>query len=185
MKMDPERGEQQQANFVIDRSIYTEDESSEFDRLLRSRETTTAPRDGLSEKTRDMLLYSGWHVPCHCIVTRDEDGFFQAFHVQPNKLGPTDLTYEQEKALRAMGRNGGHAIVAKGQRSSFYFSDKRDLERMALEVERVIDVDTDQWWRLLYDPRSNELWIDDKIKHELTKYVGFAPATDRDVTPSP
>ena len=157
---------------LLEEILYTDDESPEFNAYVRSHECTTAPMDGLSERTDSKVLVSGWHVPCHCIVARTRGGLCQAFHVQPNKMG-SFLTFEQETALREMGKQKSQAIVAKGQRSWFARADEVELENW-MPLQRVIHVDTNQWWRMLYDPNINEIWIDDKIQKKLLKYRGFA-----------
>lgn len=152
---------------------YAGDQSTEFDEYIHARESTVAPMDGLSEATGSKILHSGWHVPCHCIVVRTREGICQVFHVQPNKFSASLLTWQQEKALRELAQQDARAIVAKGIRSWFGTADARELERMKIELQKVISVDTDQWWRLLYDPASDELWIDEKVKRLLTKHKGF------------
>lgn len=156
---------------LIEEISYTDDESPEFNAHLRSHEYTTAPMDGLSERTDAKVLVSGWHVPCHCIVARTREGMCQAFHVQPNKMG-SFLTFAQENALREMGTQDAQAIVAKGRRSWFSRSDEVELGNW-MPLQKVIHVDTNQWWRMLYDPNTNELWIDDRIHQKLRKYRGF------------
>ncbi|KKR23529.1 MAG: hypothetical protein UT53_C0014G0002 [Candidatus Yanofskybacteria bacterium GW2011_GWD2_39_48] len=158
--------------FLIEQILYTADESPEFNEYLKSREHLVARQDNLSEVTEDKVLMSGWHVPCHCIITRTPEGKSQAFHIQPNKAG-SFLTFEQEKALREMGTQKASAIVSKGIRSWFGRGDEIELENMHIKLERVVDVDTSNWWRLLYDPKTNELWIDIKDKKVLKKYKGF------------
>ena len=168
-----EKTDEQIDESLIEQISYEGDQSPEFDALVRTREHTTAPQDGLSEPTRDKVLVSGWHVPCHCIVVRTKDGLCQAFHVQPNK-GGSFLTADQEDALKGLGQQKASAIVAKGQRSWFGFADIQELAHLQITLERVVNVDTSNRWRLLYDPQSNELWIDSRDEHLLTKYRGFS-----------
>ncbi len=158
--------------FLIEEIPYTTDESPEFNDYLESKEYLVARRDNLSEVTRDKVLMSGWHVPCHCVITKTPDGKHQAFHIQPDKLG-SFLTFEQREALEEMGKQKASAIVVKGPRSWFSRNDKIELKNMHVELQRVIDVNTWSWWRLLYDPKTNEIWIDVRDKKVLKKYKGF------------
>lgn len=159
--------------FLIDKIPYSQNQSREFDDLLRSKAHVIAGRDNLSKPTKDKLLMSGWHVPCHCIITRTSDGTFQAFHIQPNKSSASLLTYEQKQALKTVGQQNARAITAKGIRSWFSIADERELEKLKIKLERVINVETANWWRLLYNPETNEIWIDISDQKILLKYRGF------------
>lgn len=160
-------------SFLIEEVPYTTDESPEFNEYLKSKEYLVARQDDLSEVTKEKVLMSGWHVPCHCIITRTPEGDYQAFHVQPNKLSASLLTFEQKGALIEMGKQKASAIVAKGGKSWFGPRDETELKDVRIELERVINVDTYNWWRLLYDPQTNEIWIDIKDQKILKKYKGF------------
>lgn len=159
--------------FLINEITYSGDQSEEFDARLHVKGYTQAPRDGLSEVTTDKTLFSDWHVPCHCLLAKTAEGKFQAFHVQPNKFGPTNLTYKQEEAMKSLGEQKSKVIAVKGLAGYFGLSDTRELSKMGIGVERVIDVKTSNWWRLLYNPDDNEIWIDIKDQHKLQKYRGF------------
>lgn len=153
---------------------YSGVQSPECDQLLKSTESANAPMKVLSERTKEMIVASNWHVPCHCIVTREQDGFVQAFHVQPNQFSASLLSYEQEQSLRKNARNPGtQAIAAFSDRAWYSTADRRELERFGVENVMEIKVDTNQWWRLLYNPATDEVWIDDKIHKKLFKYKGF------------
>jgi len=159
---------------LLEEIKYDGDQSPDFDALLKSgRKVFQAHQDSLSEVTSSGILFSGWHVPCHCIVVRTESGECQAFHVQPNKNSASLLTFEQEKALKEYKDKKAKFIAAKGIRGWFDQNDAKELERMGIQKDKVIDVDTAEWWRLLYDPQIDQVWVDIKDKHILLKYQGF------------
>jgi hypothetical protein len=99
---------------LLEEIPYEGDQSPEFDQHLRSREVTTARQDDMSEATTEKIIYSLWHAPCHDVITRTEDRTSQIFHVQPNKLNSSLLTFEQEKRLKSLQDKGARAITAKG-----------------------------------------------------------------------
>jgi hypothetical protein len=159
---------------IIESIPYVEDQSPDFDALLHSgRKISTALRDSLSEITKDGILFSDWHVPCHCIIVRAKNGDCQAFHIQPNKMSASLLTWEQEEALKGYKDSDAKYIVAKGIRSWFGLADSSELEEMNITEEKVVNVDTSNGWRLIYDVEKNELWIDIKDKKLLLKSKGF------------
>jgi hypothetical protein len=164
----------EESSDIIESIQYIEDQSPDFDALLHSgRKISTARRDGLSEITKEGILFSDWHVPCHCIIVRAKNGDCQAFHIQPNKMSASLLTWEQEKALKGYKDSDAKYIVAKGLRSWFGLADSSELEEMNITEEKVVNVDTSNGWRLIYDVEKNELWIDIKDKKLLLKSKGF------------
>ena len=167
-----ERRENLDANLLSEVS-YKEDESKEFDAEMRSGECLSVRQRNVSLETKTEMLYSSWCVPCHTILIHTPEGTYQLFHVQPDSSGPTNLSFDQEKALKRLKTRGAEAFVAKGNRSWFAVSDERELERCGVSLTRTTHVDTDNWWRLLYNPASNEIWIDIRDKKLLRKYKGF------------
>lgn len=162
-------------NGLFQTIIYEGGQSPEFDALARSRERTYARMKSQSEPTKTKLVISEWHVPCHCILTQTKEGVTQAFHVQPNQPTYTLLSSEQEKTLCEIGGlKTSKAIVAISHRSRYCSADRKELQKFGFAETREISIDTDQWWRILYDPSTNEIWIDDKIHHTLLKYHGFS-----------
>jgi len=163
---------------LLSEATYDGDQSQEFDEHLRSRQNTEARQDNLSKVTDTNILFSSWHVPCHDVILRDPDGKCQILHVQPNKASASLLTFEQKEAMKAFGQRHGSSIVSKGERSWFGFADEQELESVGIHNQKTIAVDTNQWWRLLYDPQTNEVWIDIKDKKLLRKYKGFSDANE-------
>jgi hypothetical protein len=162
-------------NGLLEEIKYTEDQSPDFDKLLNSgRKVLEARQGGFSEVTKQDLIFSSWHVPCHDIIVRTLEGDCQIFHVQPNKASASLLTFEQEKVLTGYNEKYASSVVVKGTRSWFVQNDVKELERMNIKHEKTIDVDTSKWWRLVYDPSNNQIWIDIKDKKVLLKYNGFA-----------
>ena len=170
---------------LIEESVYEGDQSLEFDHLVKESEHTYAPIKKQSEPTKDKLIISGWHVPCHCILTQQEDGMTQAFHVQPNKPTYTLLSCDQEKLLKDIGATQNcRAIVIFSKRSWFGLPDRKELEEFVFSNTQEIPVDTDQWWRMLYNPATNEIWVDDKIHKKILKYQGFPQKGKTGITDS-
>lgn len=159
--------------FLIAEIPYSQDQSPEFDEYLKSRPFVEARRDSFSKPTKMDLLFSGWHVPCHAIITRDKEGMCQAFHVQPNKMSASFLTPEQLAQLEALRDKEASAIATRGERSWFGRAGVKELQNLKINHQRTIEVDSSNWWRLLYDPKTNEIWIDIKDKKVLRKYIGF------------
>lgn len=159
--------------FLIEEVPYSEEQSSIFDKYLRERKFLCALMGGLSGATSADLLISGWHVPCHAIITKSQKGICQVLHVQPNNMSASLLSYEQKRALEAQRGQGVSAITVKGNRAWFGDWDIKEIEGFGIEYQRTIQVETSQWWRLLYDPITNEIWIDIKDKKILKKYKEF------------
>ena len=173
--MDGEAEQLKQDPGFIEQVSYSEDQSPEFDKLLKSQESIDAPQDGLSKSTKDKLLTSSWFVPCHAIITKTENGDCQLFHIQPNKLSSSLLTFTQEKTLNDISKHDARAIVIKNERSWFGTADRNELDNLKINLEKVIDVNTSNWWRLVFNPQTNEVWIDIKDQKLLKKYHGFNP----------
>lgn len=161
-------------DFLIEEIPYKGAQSPELDEHLKSRKTLYARRDSLSEPTKDAIIISEWQVPCHVIFARTPgEGMCQGIHVQPNKFSASLITQEQEQALRALGQKRASAIAAKGKRAWFNHPDITELQKLGLNYERTIDVDTYERWRTLYDPNINQIWVDVQDKKVLKKYAGF------------
>jgi hypothetical protein len=158
---------------IISEVPYTGDQSPDFDNVLKKENRLYAHRKGFSERTTSAILVSEWQVTCHVILTRSPEGICQALHVQPDKISATLLSFKQEQELKKSGEQHAAAIVARGKRAWFGPTDEKELLRLNLKHERTIDVDTNNWWRLLYNPITNEIWIDVKDKKLLIKYEGF------------
>lgn len=169
----PESEKEETPLTLISSTHYEEDSSVEFDEYLRSHPFTQARQDSLSEPTKSKVVFSSWHVPCHTILVRNAQNEVQAFHIQPNKFSVSQLTPEQEKALEKLGSQTSSAIAVKGPASWFNTPDVKELEDFGIRLEGVIGVEELGHWRLLYDPASNELWIDVRASHSLRKYTGF------------
>ncbi|MDD5750937.1 MAG: hypothetical protein PHS73_00260 [Candidatus Peribacteraceae bacterium] len=163
----PENEQTPEDSNLLEEISYEGDQSPDFDALLQSRPITAAPMGGMSEETQEKVVVSQWHVPCHCIFAKTREGICRAFHVH------LETNWEQDQALKEFGNQGAHTIVAKANRSWFGPNDERQLGHYKLSVDQVIHVNTSQWWRTLYDPSTDEVWIDDKIHRVLRKYRGF------------
>ena len=83
------------------------------------------------------------------------------------------FNYGAKALIEKSGELCAAAIAVRGKRSLFGIGDEKELAQLGLRHERTIDVDTKNWWRLLYNPLTNEIWIDIKDKKLLTKYKGF------------
>jgi hypothetical protein len=99
------------------------------------------------------------------------------FHVQPNKFC-SPLTCEQKTALEKFGQQNSSAIAIKSKRSLFGNYNIEEIRQVGVNHERTIPLDTNQWWRVLYDPNRNEIWVDIKERKVLHKYRGFQTAED-------
>ena len=154
-------------------------ESPEFDENLRSAKHVEAQQKGFSRLSTE-VQYGKWCLPCHVIFARTRLGMLQTFHVQPDKLGPTHLTHSQLSALRDLGREDGKTvyIAVQSERGRFGHCDQRDLEKMDFDTHRVIEIPSRGRWRAMYDPRIDQIWIDDSSTHTLRKYRGFATASE-------
>jgi len=171
--MNPESLIESSEPILLSETIYEGDQSPEIDARLKSEDFVEAYQKNFSPETYNGLLFSSWHVPCHSIITHTKDGAYQIFHVQPNNPSYTLLSHEQESALQKLGGRDTEAIVVKGTRAWFGPADEKELENMHIKQKGTIDVDTSNWWRILFDIEKNEIWIDIRDKHTLRKYIGF------------
>jgi hypothetical protein len=114
-------------------------------------------------------------VPCHAIIFRLPDGRAQIFHVNMDSLWSSSLSPEQEKQLKnILGYMRAKSIVLGSHRSWFGRADARELERNWVQNLAEVKLDTDQWWRVLYNPTTDEIWVDMKREQTLIKLRWFS-----------
>ncbi len=152
---------------------YEGDKCPEFDEYIKKKPKVYAERRGYATTGSEGLLISEWQTPCHVILTRGKDDTFSFFHVQPDSSRYTSLTVEQEIKLREMGKENPDFIPVYGKASWYNSGDDRELSKMGFNKEKEIKVDTKNWWRVMYDPEINEIWIDKRMEKEMIKYKGF------------
>ncbi len=157
---------------LLSETVYEADQSPEFDEHLKSRKHLRAWQRSFSPESADSIQFSDWHMPCHSILTHTADGMYQIFHVQPNNPGATLLSFDQEQTLKKLGDRDTEAVVVKGSGSWFDAGDGKELEKMGIKVRQIVDVESKPW-RMLYDPITNEIWVDIREQKVLKKYKGF------------
>jgi hypothetical protein len=162
-----------EVKILLEKISYEGKQSSEFDEHLRSGKVIEVRQTEVSEATKKDIILSTWHRPCYDIITRDGDNAFRILHVQPSGAGRTNLTMKQRDVLKTVGEGNASAITVRGESSRFSEADVQELEEFNITHKRTIDVDDSEYWRLLYDPNLNEIWIDMEGKKLLIKYRGF------------
>lgn len=171
MKESFPKKETREQEHALKEGPYEEDGGSVAFVMYKREERITATQQGaISKRTKTEVISTGTHVPCHDILLKIDTGEYQALHIDGATLRPT---LEQKSGLEKAIADGAEAIIIKGRKSTLTQKDIDDLEKQGLKIKKMVEIDTKDWWKLLYDPVTDEIWIDKIREKEIERHKGF------------
>jgi len=147
---------------------YEEDELAHFTEIAYRPTTSSIGARYATVRSADTILESEWHVPCVALLFATPEDEYQMFHMEPTYSGYAHP--RQEAILRdELANIGCRYIAVHSHRGIFGNADNRILGSLGMEQCCVIRLDTSQWWRIMYFPETDEIWIEMKVKKVFLK----------------